>query len=152
MSYGGTVTVPDYGGRELQLSDIVLAEPDSLGSFARGPHRLALAPTQVFPGGRFRVFYEIYNLPAGEPYRTEIRIERAKRSALARLFGRGNPVALRFDEIAPEPVAPEPVAGLHYQLRDVEAPLAPGDYLMRVRVRTAGSEVERTRRFTVPGR
>jgi hypothetical protein len=150
VTYGGTVSLPDYGGSELQLSDVVLADPDTLGSFIRGPHRLALAPTQVFPGGRFRVFYEIYNLPAGESYSTEIRIERARRGVLSRLLGGGDPVALRFTEIAPDP--PEPAGAPHYQLRDVSAPLEPGEYIMRVRVRTAQIVAERSRRFTVPER
>ena len=145
MTYGGTLSVPDYSGRALQLSDIVLAEPDSSGSFVRGPHRLALAPTQVFPGGRFRVFYEVYNLPAGTPYRTEIRIRPARRGVFARLFGRGDPVGLRFEE-----VAPESVGATHYQLRDVSAPLGAGEYIMHVRIRTGALAVERTRRFTVP--
>jgi len=147
MTYGGTIAIPDYSGSELRLSDIVLAEPDSTGSFVRGPYRLALAPAQLFPGGRFRVFYELYHLLPGQAYTTEISIERARRGLLSRLLGRGRPVALRFEEIAPDPVATT-----WYQLRDVTAPLAPGEYVMRVRIRAADVVAERTRRFTVPGR
>jgi hypothetical protein len=145
MTYGGTVALPDYSGDALMLSDIVLVAPDSAGSFQRGPHSMSLVPTQVFPGGRFNVFYEVYNLPPGAAYRTELRIERVRRGVLPGLFGRSDPLALSFDDLAPEEGA-DP----HYQLRTVTAPLAPGEYVLRVRLRSGGGEAERTRRFTVP--
>jgi tetratricopeptide (TPR) repeat protein len=148
-TWGGPLVVHDYSGTALRLSDVVLAEPDAEGSFVRGPHRLSLSPSQVFPGGEFKVYYEVYNMPAGGGYRTDITIERADRGVAARLFGRGDATRLQFED-----VAPESADGVIRELRDVTAPFEPGEYLMRVRVtgsRGAGT-FERERRFTIPER
>jgi hypothetical protein len=149
MTYGGPLVVYDFSGTALRLSDIVIAEPRIDGTFSRGPHGLSLAPSQVFPGGEFKVYYEIYNMPEGGSYRTEITIERASRGLTARIFSRNDVLRLQFDD-----VAPADDAGTIRELRDVVAPFAPGTYLMRVRV--TGSDgagtFARERRFTIPDR
>jgi tetratricopeptide (TPR) repeat protein len=149
MTYGGPLVIYDFSGTALRLSDVVIAEPRTDGTLSRGPHRLSLAPSQVFPGGEFKVYYEIYNMPAGGGYRTEITIERADRSLAARILTRNNVLRLQFDDIAPDGAD-----GVIRELRDVVAPFEPGTYLMRVRVTgSAGAGTfARERRFTIPDR
>ena len=68
--------IPDYSGTELMLSDIALGLPDPTAGWTRRGVTLALLPTTEFPESSFDVYYEIYNLPAGTPYETEISFER----------------------------------------------------------------------------
>jgi hypothetical protein len=73
--YGTPFPIPDYTGSELMLSDIALGRPDIGAGWRRGDVTLALLPTSQFPEGPFDVYYEIYNLPPGSRYDTEISIE-----------------------------------------------------------------------------
>jgi hypothetical protein len=66
--------IPDYSGTHLMLSDIALAQPDVRGGWPRGDVALALLPTGEFPGSAFEVYYEVYNMPRGHAYRTEIAV------------------------------------------------------------------------------
>ena len=148
--YGGPFLIPDYGAPKLMLSDVVLAEPRVEGRWRRGDVALALVPTGRFKGGSFRVFYEIYNIEKNTAYSTEIEIEPLQRSAgrkLKELFGaakRG--ISLKFDG-----VALDVRDGALQELRQVEAPLPPGKYRMRITVRTAdGATARGERLFVVP--
>jgi tetratricopeptide (TPR) repeat protein len=148
--YGGPFPIPDYSGNQLMLSDIVLAEPGISGQWHRGEVALALVPTGYFKGGSFNIFYEIYNIAPNAPYSTEIEIEPMRRSAgekIKNLFGGKSKMTLRFEGAA---------TNVHnaalQELRQVEAPLPPGQYRLRVTVKdletqqTARSE----RLFAVP--
>lgn len=73
--YGSPFTIPDYRGDTLMISDIALGQPDAQGGWSRGGVTLALLPTSQLPESAFDVYYEIYNLPLGTPYATEIAIE-----------------------------------------------------------------------------
>ena len=143
---GRTLDVPDYSGDRLMLSDIVMAEPERDGTFRRGDVALRLVPAREFPGGAFRIFYEVYNLDRAT-YSTEITVERVRSGiggALRSLLGGGTPVRLRFDGIAAAR------AGVLQEIRRVDTDLDPGDYRIRVRVRDGeGRTAERTRPFTV---
>lgn len=146
--YGGGLDVPDYSRSDLMLSDIVLAEPDSDGTFRRGDVSLALVPTREFRGGAFRAFYEIYNLAADAAYETEIVVEKAGGGIgglLRGLFGGATIVRLRFDGVAPAR------SGLVAELRRVDTSLGAGDYRIRIRVTELdpGRTAERERGFTV---
>jgi tetratricopeptide (TPR) repeat protein len=145
---GRTLDVPDYSGRQLLISDIVLAEPDSGGSFRRGDVALSLVPTREFPGGAFQAYYEIYNLTPDGTYTTEVTVEKAGGGVggLVRgLFGGGPEVQLRFDDVA------SPLDVLSRELRRVDTSLGAGDYRIRVRVtdHASGRSTEREREFTV---
>jgi hypothetical protein len=133
----------------LLLSDIVLAEPRVEGRWRRGNVALALVPTGRFKGGSFRVFYEIYNIEKNAAYTTEIEIEPVQRSTGQRikdLFGGKNKISLQF-----EGVALDVQNGVLQELRQVDAPLAPGRYRMRITVRSANGELARGERlFAVP--
>jgi len=145
---GRELDVPDYAGHDLMLSDIVLAEPDSGGSFRRGDIALGLVPTREFRGGAFRAYYEIYNLTPDASFTTTIEVENV-RGGISRLvhglFGGGPVARLRFDGIAP------PTGTLSRQLRRVDTELEPGNYRLRVRVtdRNTGRSTEKDREFTV---
>lgn len=145
---GRTFDVPDYSGRQLMISDIVLAEPDSGGSFHRGDVALSLVPTREFPGGAFQAYYEIYNLTPDATYTTEIVVEKAGGGVggfVRSLFGGGPEVRLRFDGTA------SPLDALSRELRRVDTSLGAGDYRIHVQVtdHSTGLSAEREREFTV---
>jgi hypothetical protein len=67
--------IPDYRGPELMLSDLAFGLPGAPSGWPRNGNEIALLPTSQFPESAFDVYYEVYNLPAGRPYDTEISIE-----------------------------------------------------------------------------
>jgi hypothetical protein len=73
--YSAAFPVPDYSGTQLMLSDLAFGLPDAAGGWTRGDVTLALLPTSQFPESAFDVYYEIYNLPAGNAYDTEVAIQ-----------------------------------------------------------------------------
>jgi GWxTD domain-containing protein len=145
--YGGPVVVPDYRGRRLMMSDVVLAVPDTTGSFQRGDVSLTTVPWQSFERGAFRIFYELYNMPAGASYTTEVKVEGIGggiSGAVRGLFGRRPPVSLRFNDQAPAN------GGVIQQVRDAQADLEPGEYKLTVTVSDpSGNRVTRERVITV---
>jgi GWxTD domain-containing protein len=86
VTAGGDLQIPDYSGSGLMMSDILVASAQP-GSFVRGNAQLSLVPPRQFREGEsFRVFYELYNLPAGRQYRTEIKLTTTESNFFARLF------------------------------------------------------------------
>jgi len=73
--FGSDFAVPDYSGSDLMLSDVALGLPGMDQGWDRGNRTLALLPTSQFPGNAFDVYYEIYNLPPGHGYSTEISVQ-----------------------------------------------------------------------------
>lgn len=67
--------IPDYSGTELMLSDIAFGLPGVPGAWTRRGVTLALLPTSQFPESAFDLYYEIYNLPPGRGYQTELAIQ-----------------------------------------------------------------------------
>jgi hypothetical protein len=146
--YGGGVRLRDFTGPLLHISDLVLGSPDVAPTLRRGNARIALSTRNEFPGGRLRVFYELYNLAPEARHVTEITISEPGGGigrALGRLFGADDPVRLRFEEQA----APD-ADGVTRVTRDVAASLPAGDYELRVKVRVGRREVEQAAAFTVP--
>lgn len=74
--YAAPFPIPDYTGTRLMLSDIAIGLPDRRGGWERGDVTLALLPTSQLPEGDFDVYYEVYNLPPGARYATDVTIER----------------------------------------------------------------------------
>jgi hypothetical protein len=142
--YDGPFPVPDYRGAELMLSDLALADPGVEGGWRRGEVSLALLPAGRLPRGSFDLYYEIYNLPAGRPYSTEITIERV--DSTDPVSGVGDEVSARFVVVA----TGESDATMH-ELRRVESPLEPGQYRLWVTVRdqTSGRTAQRSRLFQI---
>ncbi|HEX9107835.1 MAG TPA: hypothetical protein VF832_11415, partial [Longimicrobiales bacterium] len=69
---GGPLALPGFPPGGLAMSDVVLATSRRPG-WRRGGVSVALNPAGVIePHGRFTLFYEVYNLPAGGSYSTTI--------------------------------------------------------------------------------
>lgn len=140
--YSEYFPIPDYSGDHLMISDIALGQPDARSGWKRGNVALALLPTSQFPSSAFDVYYEIYNLPRGNRYVTEVAVDRADPGAAH------DPVLLRFsgesaaggDDMVPE-------------LRSVSASLPRGSYTITVTIRdlTSGQTARRSRPFEVRG-
>jgi hypothetical protein len=142
--YSEYFPIPDYSGNQLMLSDIALGQPDAKDGWKRGDATLALFPTSQFPTSAFDVYYEIYNLPEGHPYTTEITIEGAGDTGAARR----EPVSLHFSgksAAGPDAVLPE--------LRRVESSLSRGSYRLTVTITdlTTGTIASQSRLFDVRG-
>ena len=73
--YNSPFPIPDYSGTDLMLSDVAFGLPDATAGWTRRGATLALLPTSQFPESSFDIYYEIYNLPSGNPYETEISLQ-----------------------------------------------------------------------------
>lgn len=144
--YAASFPIPDYSGSRLMLSDIALGHPDAEGGWTRGDVTLALLPTRQFPTSAFEVYYEIYNLPAGNRYATEIAIEHTD-PARADMFDERR-VGLRF-----QGESTARADGTLPELRRVETSLPRGSYRITVTItdQTTGAAASRTRPFEVRG-
>ena len=145
----GSVRLRDYAGSRLQLSDVVLALPDSAGDWQRGPVELALLlPRSFGPDRPFTVFYEIYNLPADAAYVTEVTVTPAGgRGLLGRIFGGGRDrIRLRFEGVA-KPGAD----GVVQEIRELAGDLPAGRYRLEIEVthRVTGESAGTATEFTV---
>ena len=97
---GGELNIPDYGRSSLSVSGLLFAAPTD-GPFKRGNVSLALVPPRRFKqGDPFRLFYEIYNLPAGRQYRTDISFETKDSNPLSKLFGGKRSTRISFDGVS----------------------------------------------------
>lgn len=142
--YGSPFPIPDYGGDALMLSDVALAQPIAEAGWKRERVSLALLPTSQLPGSLFDVYYEIYNLPHGHWYTTEISVERVDESGTRRIGE--DPVSIRFTR---ESTA-GPDASLQ-ELRRLDTLLPEGRYRLTVRVTDEHTDrsVTRSRLFQV---
>ncbi len=149
----GTTRIRDLIMPGLGVSDLVLASPDTAGDFVRGGRRLALTlPRRFGPANPFMLFYEVYDLPADAPYRTRIRVEPVKKggllSRIGGLFGGGDDIDLRFEDIA----SPDP-DGVVREVRRVASDLDPGRYRLHIVITnaTTGETTETETEFEVTG-
>jgi hypothetical protein len=135
---GGARRIPDFSGSTLLMSDIVLAQPDRRGTWRRGAAQLALVPNGAFTADApFTVFYEVYNLAAGEEFRTQLHIERIDPIVERLLRGRKTSFDVSFNTEATLDVGTNAVQ----EQRKIETSLAPGRYRLRVTVsRKSGAE------------
>lgn len=142
--YDGPFLVPDYSGSELMLSDLALADPGVENGWSRGGATLALLPAGRLPRGSFDLYYEIYNLPAGSLFSTEITVERVGSPGPAR--GVGDEVGAGF--VVDSRAASDATV---LELRRIESPLEPGRYRLTVTVRdrTSGRVAQRSRFFEI---
>ncbi len=142
--YGSPFPIPDYSGDRLMLSDVVLGLPDAKAGWRRGDVMLELLPTSQFPKSAFDVYYEIYNLPAGDPYATEIAVQRVGGAQ----SGSADIVRARFSGRA----VTRPDGSVH-ELRHLGTSLGKGSYRLTVKVtdENTGETAERSREFEVRG-
>ncbi len=145
--YTSAFPIPDYSGTRLMLSDIAMGLPDAQAGWMRGDVRLALLPTSQFPQGSFDLYYEVYNLPRGNRYVTEITIEPVDESGVPEPEA-GSAVRTTFTAEA----ATLPDASLA-ELRRVDATLDRGRYRLTVAVtdQETGASARRSRLFHVQG-
>jgi len=142
--YGGPFPVPDYRGRRLMMSDVVLGQPTGAAGWRRGGHVLALLPTDHLPAAAFDVYYEVYNLPARRAYSTEIAIERLDAPAEAD----DRWMRLRF-----EGEAASTRNGTLVELRRIDTAVREGRYRLTIAVRDeeTGHVTRQSRLFRVRG-
>lgn len=94
---GQELHVADFAGKSLIMSDLLFAF-ERAGSFARGNAQLALAPARTFRQQEpFKVYYELYNLPRGRKYRTDITFTTLESNPLARLFKGKSKTTVTFE-------------------------------------------------------
>jgi hypothetical protein len=139
--YDSPFPVPDYSGSELMLSDIAFGLPGAKGGWTHRDVTLALLPTSLFPESAFDVYYEVYNLPKGNPYETEVAIEPLDDSD-------GRPVRALFTGTSE--ADEDDTLG---ELRRVESALSKGRYLLTVTVtdQVSGQVASRSRSIEVRG-
>jgi hypothetical protein len=137
--------VPDYTASRLTLSDILLATPTAGVNWVRDSVQLGLTPTPEFVGGLFTTYYEVYHLPPGTTYETQIEVtpdEKGLFGSLRDWVRSGRAISLRFSgQATGQGTVPE--------LRRIQSGLPPGRYRMRVRVTAGGETASADREFVV---
>lgn len=127
VTAGGELRVPDYSGRGLLISDLLFGR-DEDGPFVRGEARMAIVPPRQFRQGEpFRLFYEIYNLKAGDKYRTQLTFDVREANPVVRLFAGKKSVVLSFDGEAT-------TDGLTQEIRTVAPEIEDGEVELTVKV------------------
>jgi hypothetical protein len=136
---GGELTLRNYEGSDLMLSDVVLTPGDGTPSFVRGGVRLSLAPGRMFSTGEsFTLYYEVYGLAEGDAYRTEIHVQPRSAGVVDYLRsvmpGRREAVRLAFQE---EATSVHDVFGVQQSRTVGLDDLLPGSYSLRVTITDA---------------
>ena len=144
-----TLTVAPLDGRGFALSDLVVGKTGGL-SWERWGDTVYVNPLDRFSaGGDAQLYYEVYGLPAGASYHTEIKVERKGGGsifgAIRRLFG-GNhpPVQLAFDA-----AAEGPVSRVHRAVALRDVPNGSYDLTLRITDPATGRVLTRVRHFEV---
>jgi hypothetical protein len=137
-------TVADrMDGSRFAASDLVLGVHGSGLTWVTGADTVPLNPLgRVLAEGDLEVYYQLYGLAAGAPYRTVLEVSREGRRSI---FGRRRaPVRLEFEGQAQ---GPRTDVRRTISLRDVPR----GAYVLTVRLTDPGSGVTlvRERRFTI---
>jgi hypothetical protein len=132
-----TMTIGDFSGRHLEISDLVLGSRSArLSIRATDGDTVWLNPTQRFRRSEWmELYYEVHGLRPQASYHTEVRVYKQKGGKFLGIFGGRKPVIrLAFDDIAAG--AANPVR------REIALDrLSAGRYWMEVAVRDeAGSE------------
>ena len=148
--YGGPFPIPDYSGKQLMVSSIAMGQPNATRGWTRGNVTLALVPTGQFAHGSFSLYYEIYNLPSGHRYTTEVVIERVDKSTgakLRELLGGKSDIRVKF-----EGESTADASGTQRELREIQAALGKGRFRMTVTVRDNenGQTAKSSRVFVIP--
>jgi hypothetical protein len=140
---GGDLTIPDYSDRsQLLISDLLFATTES-GPFTRGNAHLALVPPRQFREGEaFRTFYELYNMPLGRKYKTDITFETVRSNPFARLFKGKSKTTVSFED---EVVTGEVVQELRTLIPQIE----PGEVRIIVKVTDLATGVSASRNETI---
>jgi hypothetical protein len=143
--YTDDAAIPDYRGTRLMISDIALSRPSSVQGWRHRDVTLALLPTGEFPRSAFDVYYEIYNLPGGHRYTTEIAVQRVA-DARGRPATGDAPVRVRYADRSNARRD-----GTVAELRHVDASVSSGRYRITLTItdQESGETASRTRAFQV---
>ena len=130
--FGGPAPLRDFRGDDVQMSDIVLTRADN-GRWTRGGLTLPLTPAQSFENDEaITIFYELYNLEPGSPFRTTVRVVPVVRGLVDRAVDLVNPgtrsLQVRFEGTTPAGEGPV------QEVRTLQMPLRPDDYVIEVTV------------------
>lgn len=144
-----TIAVTPFDGHGFAVSDLVLGRTGEL-SWTMAGDTVFVSPLDRFPGGGdAQLYYEVYGLPAGTTYHTEIRVERRGGgsifSAIRHLFG-GNhpPVLLAFDA-----TSEGPVNRIHRAIALRDVPTGGYDLTLRITDPVSGRLLTRVRHLEV---
>jgi hypothetical protein len=140
---GGDQRIPDYSDRsQLLISDLLLATTRD-GPFVRGAAHLELVPPRQFrEGEQFRAFYELYNLPLGRRYKTDITFETVRSNPFAKLFKGKSKTTVSFeDEVRSN--------GVVQELRTLVPETEPGEVRIIVKVTDLTTGVSASTKETV---
>ena len=100
VTEGGEIRIADYRGNHLMMSDLLFATT-APGPFIRGKAHLAIIPPRQFVEGEaFRVFYELYNLPRGARYRTDITFKTIESGVFTKVFKGHKKTTVSFEDEA----------------------------------------------------
>jgi GWxTD domain-containing protein len=145
-----SVTVPNFAGEGLVISDLVLGDVHAGLAWLNGGDAVPLSPLGTYAtGSSLELYYELHGLPPGTAYRARVEV-RGRRSGsifakIGRLFGGGGPaVAFGFDGVTTgRPTHARQTVNL--------APLSPGDYTLTLTVEDPNGDVRHRRdvRFRV---
>jgi GWxTD domain-containing protein len=136
--FSDQIRVPSYVGDTLMISDVVLGSAVPGGNLVRGGRRISIMPFAHFAEGRFRLYYEIYNLQGSAPYKTQLLIEPIEAPG-------AREIRLSFEE---EPA--RDADGVMRVLRTVDSELPRGRYRLWVQIAPTGQRpVQKVREFVV---
>jgi GWxTD domain-containing protein len=144
VTAGGSLEIPNYRDRDngLMMSSILFAKTED-GPFVRGNARLSLVPPNQFREDEsFRIFYELYNLPAGRAYRTEITLTTTEGNPISRLFKGKTSTKVTFEGTAEG-------TDLVQELRTIVPQIQAGEAEVVVRVTDLQTNQSTTRKKTV---
>ena len=151
---GDSVFVDTLTGHRFAISDLVVGRAGSGLVWSDGSDTVLLNPLDRFPeGGIAELYYEVYGVPPGAVYHTEIRLERhggrSAFGAVSRLFGGGKrqPVLLEFD--APSGGR---VNRVHRQVDLRDAPRGSYSLILRISDPATGTALTRSVGFTIVSR
>ncbi|HWH03837.1 MAG TPA: GWxTD domain-containing protein [Gemmatimonadales bacterium] len=144
-----TIAAAPLDGRGFAMSDLVVGKLGGL-SWEQHGDTVYVNPLDRFPaGGDAQLYYEVYGLPVGGAYHTEIKVERKGGGsifgAIRRLFG-GNhpPVQLEFDA-----ASTGPVTRVHRTVALRDVPNGTYDLTLRITDPATGHVLTRVRHFEV---
>jgi hypothetical protein len=128
--FGGPIELRRFTDEGIQMSDVVLTRADE-GHWTRGGLTFPLTPAQAFePTEPITIFYEVYNLPPDAEFRTTVRVVPEVRGLVDRMADVVNPGS-RSLRVAFESRTPG-VDGPVQEVRTLQVPLRPDDYLLEV--------------------
>ncbi|MEP6573945.1 MAG: GWxTD domain-containing protein [Gemmatimonadota bacterium] len=95
-----TITAPEVSGRGFDVSDLVIGSRSAnLGWREDAADTVFFNPVGVYQSGtEMELYYEVYGLPQGEPFKTQLAVTKEGGGGLFGLFGKKAAISLRFED------------------------------------------------------